>query len=210
MPMSKNNDAMSDYSYLKECLILLLLLPYTYIYAQNNVTYVSNDSIYKIGFIDRSLEDSEIESYDIVVIDSFIADTMIISRNVPYVDNGAIKHLGSRILFISHECLIMYDLRNRIYDTVLHSSKEFDINAFFITSDNLAIVASVNYKTEDIIFSAMELTSKKNVWSCGVHEENIGLEYLRIIMNEKSDGTIDVQTNQNYYHISLSGKICNK
>lgn len=190
------------------CLILVFFLPFVNAVAQDEIHYIYNDSTRSIGFIDKSADDSEIESYDIVVIDSHFHDIATLCRDVQYVDSNAVKIVENQFYFISHECLIVYNIETTIYDTIYRNIDGLDINSFCLLPSNLAIVASVNYKTEDITFSVLDVAFNKVLWDCGINEINVGLEYLRIIMKEAGPDIVDVFTNQNNYHILMREKTC--
>lgn len=201
---------MFRHSHLRKCIVIFFFLPFTNVFAQGEIQYISYDSISKIVFIDKSIEDAEIESYDIVVINSHLKDTTTLCRNVLYVDSSAVELIGSQFYFISHENLIVYNMETAICDTIFKTIDGLNINAFCLISENLAVVASVNYKTEDITFSVLNLTFKKILWDCNINETNVGLEYLRITMRKTCSDYVDVSTNQCNYSISLSEGICRK
>ena len=210
MLISKKSNNMFRHSHLRKCIVIFFFLPFTNVFAQGEIQYISYDSISKIVFIDKSIEDAEIESYDIVVINSHLKDTTTLCRNVLYVDSSAVELIGSQFFFISHENLIVYNMETAICDTIFRTIDGLNINAFCLIPENLAVVASVNYKTEDITFSVLDLTFNKILWNCNINETNVGLEYLRITMQGAGSDCIDVSTNQYDYCISLSEEICKK
>lgn len=190
-------------------MIIVFLLPFASAIAQGNIQYFFHDSTYAIEFIDRSIEDSEIESYDIVVINSLLKDTTTLCRNVLFVDSCAVKLIGSQFYFISHEYLVEYNIETTVCDTIFRNSDGLNINAFCLIS-NILVVASVNNKTEEITFSVLDLSFNKILWNCIIYEPNVGLEYLRIIMREAGADNIDVLTNQYNYSISIRDETCRR
>ena len=191
-----------------KCVIIVFFLPLANTIAQDKIQYISCDSISKIAIIDKSAVDSEVESYDIVVINSYLKDTTILCVDVQYIDSNAVKLIGRHFYFISHEFLIVYDVENAICDTIFRDMDGLNINAFCLIPNNLAVVSSVNYKTEDIIFSVLDLTFKKKPWNCIINEPNIGLEYIRITPQEVGLDHVDVSTNQYTYRISTRRENC--
>lgn len=91
---------MSQNFIIYKLLILLVLLYGSYAVAQNEIKYISCGSSFQIGYIDRSVVDSEVETYDIVIVENKNSDTINICSNILYVDSNAVKQIwGQESLF---------------------------------------------------------------------------------------------------------------
>ena len=201
---------MSQNFIIHKLLILLVLLYSSYAVAQNEMQYISCGSSFQIGYIDRSVVDSEVETYDIVIVENTNSDTINICSNIPYVDSNAVKQISQHLLFISYENLVSYNIETTAYDTIFHNIDGLNINAFYVLPSKYIVIASVDYKSEDLIFTILNANSNTILGKCISHEENIGLEYLRISIRETSTGDVDVFTNQYNYRVSISENTCER
>ena len=71
------------------------------------------------------------------------------------------------------------------------------------TSNNIYLVALVNYIEENIALYIINTVSKQITHKICILEKNIGLEYLRISFDEKDAKLIKVKTNQREYNVWL-------
>lgn len=192
-------------NYLNIGMILFLLYIPVQVKAQVNTKkqILYDNSIYLIEYLDNSVEDAEMEQYDIMIIDKISMDTSVICHNIPYIDSNAVMKINHNLLYITHNCFVRYDIEHKEYDTILNSSDHWNINSFMATSNNIYLVALVNYIEENIALYIINTVSKQITHKICILEKNIGLEYLRISFDEKNAELIKVKTNQREYNVWL-------
>ena len=197
--------------YLKNIILILLCDKIAFSIAQNE--YATNnitDSFdFSIGYIDKTADDAEIGSYDIIITNKYNFDTTIICRNIHYIDDNALKCSDNKLFYISTGLsLVVYDIFTKSYDTICNSYRgRFYLNSFLLMPNNHILLAAVNYQSEKIVFVELDFLKKKIIRKCSICEKNVGLEFLRINMQCAGEDVVNVKTTQCEYQISLKKRM---